>query len=128
MIKKIQEHIQTAQSRQKSYANKRRRPLEFDVGDRVLLKVSPTKGIRRFRLRLSPRYIRPYEITEKLDPVVYQLNLLVDLEHVHNMFHVSQLGKYIPNPNHAIVTEPIAITMNLTYEEHPVQVLDHRIK
>ena len=91
-IRKIREHIRIAQSRQKSYADKRRRPLEFQVGDKVFLKVSPTKGIKRFGVRgkLSPRYIGPYEIIDKLNPVAYRLDLPVELEHVHNVFHISQ--------------------------------------
>jgi len=76
-IRRIREHIKVAQSRQKSYANKRMRPLEFQIGDKVFLKVSPTKGIKRFGVRgkLSSRYIGPYEIVEKLNPVAYRLDL-----------------------------------------------------
>ena len=91
-IKRIREHIRVAQSRQKSYADKRRRPSQFQVGDKVFLKVSPTKGIKRFKVRskLSPRYIEPYEIIEKLNPVAYRLDLPVELEHMHNVFlHLS---------------------------------------
>ena len=92
-IRKIQEHIKVAQSRQKSYSDKRRRPLEFQVGDKVFLKVSPTKGVKRFGVRgkLSPRYIGPYEIVERLNSVAYRLELPAELEHVHNVFHISQL-------------------------------------
>ena len=129
-IRKIQEHIKVAQSRQKSYADKRRRPLEFQVGDKVFLKVSPTKGVKRFGVRgkLSPRYIGPYEIVERLNPVAYRLELPAELEHVHNVFHISQLRKYIPDPNHTIVSEPVDIAEDLVYEERPVQILDRRIK
>jgi len=83
-VQKIQEYIKAAQSRQKSYANQGRRPLEFQVGDKVFLKVSSIKGIRRFNVRgkLSPRYIGPYEIIEKLNPVAYRLTLPIELEHV----------------------------------------------
>jgi len=69
---------------------------------------------------LSPRYIKPYEIIEKLNLVAYRLDLPFDLEHVHNMFHVSQLRKHVPDPNHAIIIEPITITEHLAYEERPV--------
>jgi len=115
-IRKFQEHIQTAQSRYKSYVDKRRRPLEFEVGDNVFLKVSPTKGVRRFGVRdnLSPKYIGPYEIIEKLNPVAYRLDLAVDLEHVHNVFQ-SQHRKYVPGVGHAIITEPITIIEDLAY-------------
>jgi len=77
---------------------------------------------------LSPRYIGPYEIIERLNLVAYHLDLPVELEHVHNVFHISQLRKYIPDPDHTIVTDPIEITEDLVYEEHPIQILDHRIK
>ena len=129
-IRKIQEHIRVAQSRQKSYADKRRRPLEFQVGDKVFLKVSPTRGVKRFGVRgkLSPRYIGPYEIIEKLNPVAYRLELLAELKHVHNVFHISQLRKYMPDPDHIIVSEPIDIANDLVYEKHLVQILDRRTK
>jgi len=130
IIRKIQEHIMVAQSRQKSYADKRRRHLKFQVGAKVFLKVSPTKGAKRFGVRgkLSPRYVRPYEVIEKLNPVGYRLDLLVGLEHMHNVFHIFQLRKYTSNPNHAIVPEPIEITAHLVYEQQLIQILDCRIK
>ena len=83
-MRKIREHIWVAQSWHKSYADKRRRHLEFQIGDKVFLKVSPTKSIRRLGVRdkLSPRYIGPYEIIEKLNLETYKLDLLVELEHV----------------------------------------------
>ena len=77
---------------------------------------------------MSPRYIGPYEIVERLNPVAYRLELPAELEHVHNVFHISQLRKYIPDPNHTIVSEPVDIAEDLVYEEHPVQILDRRIK
>jgi len=85
--------------------------LEFQIGDKVFLKVSPTKGIKRLKVRgkLSPRYIGPYEIIEKLNPVAYRLDLPVELEDVHNLLHIAQLRKYIPHPDHTIVSEPIEI-------------------
>ena len=86
--------------------------MEFQVGDKVFLKVSLIMGIKRFEMRgkLSPRYIGPYEIIKNLNSVAYRLELPVELEHVHNVFHVSQPGKYIPNLDHTIVFEPIEIT------------------
>ncbi|KAL8243428.1 hypothetical protein R6Q59_009686 [Mikania micrantha] len=84
-----------ARDRQKSYADKRRKPLEFQVGDKVLLKVSPWKGVIRFgkRGKLNPRYIGPFEILKRIGPVAYQLNLPTELDGVHNVFHVSNLKK-----------------------------------
>ena len=118
------------QSYQKSYADLRRRPLEFQVGDKVFLKVCPSKGARRFNVRgkLSPRYIRPYEIIEKLNPMAYWLNLSIKLEHVHSVFHISQLQKYVPDPNHIIRLKPIEVAENLAYEEHPIQILHCWVK
>ena len=77
---------------------------------------------------MSPRYIGPYVIIERLNPVTYRLELPVELEHVHNVFHISQLRKYIPDPDHIIVSKPIDIAEDLVYEERPVEILDHRIK
>ena len=77
---------------------------------------------------MSPRYIGPYEIIEKLNPIAYRLGLPIELEHMHNVFHISQLRKYIPDPDHTIVSEPIEITEDLVYEECPIQILDRRIK
>jgi len=72
---------------------------------------------------LSPRYIGPYEIIEKLNPIAYPLDLPVELEHVHNVYHISQLRKYIPDPDHTIVSEPIEITEDLVHEDRPIQIL-----
>ena len=79
-------------------------------------------------LEASPRYIGPYEIIEKLNPVAYRLNLPTELEHAHNFFHISQLQKYVRNPNHITKPEPIEIAINLAYKEHPIQILDLRVK
>jgi len=77
---------------------------------------------------LSPRYIGPYEIIERLNPIAYRLELPIELELVHNVLHISQLRKYILDPDHTIVSEPIEITEDLVYEECPVQILDRKIK
>ena len=129
-VRRIQEHIKVAQSCLKRYADKSRRPLEFQVGDKVFLKVSPIKGVKRFNVRgkLSPRYIGPYEIIEKLNIVAYRLNLPTELEHMHNIFYISQLRKYVSDRNHILKPDPIAIAENLAYEEPLVQILDHRLK
>ena len=94
------------------------------------MKVSPTRGIKRFGVRgkLSPRYIGPYEIIEKLNPVEYRLDLQIERENMHNVFHISQLRKYILDPHHTIVFEPIEITKDLVYEERPVQILHRKTK
>ena len=122
-IRNIWEHIRTAQSWQKSYADKRRQPLEFNIGDKVFLKVSSTTGIPRFGVcsKVSPRYIASYKIIENLNPVAYQLDLPVDLEHVHNVFHMSQLRKCVPDPGHAIITERLELTKDMAYGEQPIR-------
>jgi hypothetical protein len=91
----VRENSKLAQSRQKSYANNRRRELRFQVGDYVYLKVSPMRGLRRFKIRgkLAPRYIGPFKILEQRGEVAHQLELLPQLSDVHDVFHVSQLRK-----------------------------------
>jgi hypothetical protein len=90
---RIIKNLEAAQARQKSYHDKRRKPLQFEVGDHVYLKVSPTKGVQRFGIKgkLAPRYIGPYEIRETCGPVAYQLKLPPHMSAVHDVFHVSQL-------------------------------------
>ncbi|KAL5568108.1 hypothetical protein UlMin_024683 [Ulmus minor] len=111
--------MKTAQSHQKSYADKRRRPLKFQVGDLVFLKVAPMKGVMQFgkKGKLSPRYIEPFEILERIGKVAYRLALPPELSSVHNVFHVSMLRKYISDPSHVLESEPIEVHENLTYEE-----------
>ena len=129
-VRLIQPRMKSAQSRQKSYADRRRRPPEFMEGDHVFLKVSPTKGVMRFGQsgKLSPRYIGPYEILERVNDVAYRLALPTDLNKVHNVFHVSMLRKYISDPSHVIRHEPLQLRNDLTYEEKPIEVLDQREK
>ncbi|EOX99963.1 Uncharacterized protein TCM_009073 [Theobroma cacao] len=126
----IRQRMLTAQSRQKSYADNRRRDLEFQVGDHVFLKVSPTKGVMRFgkKGKLSPRYIGPFEILEKVGAVAYRLALPPDLSNIHPVFHVSMLRKYNPDPSHVIRYETIQLQDDLTYEEQPVAILDRQVK
>jgi hypothetical protein len=90
-VRRIQENLKVAKLRQESYANKRRRPLEFETGDHVYLKVSPMKGVKRFGVtgKLSPRYIGPFQILEKCGKVAYKLELPPSMAGVHDIFHVS---------------------------------------
>ena len=103
--------MKETQSLQKSYIEQRRRLLEFEVGDQVLLRVSPTKGIIRFRMtgKLNPRYIRSYPINQCVRKIAYRLHLPAELRRVHNVFHVSQLRKYIPDPSHIITPNPLQL-------------------
>ena len=130
MIKLIRRRIETAQSRQKSYADKRRRPLEFAVGEYVFLKVAPMKGVMRFgkKSKLSPRFIGPYEIVKQIGKVAYQLKLPSEMSAIHNVFHVSMLKKYVPDPTHVIEPQVIEIREDLSYEEKPMKILDRKTR
>ena len=129
-IRVVKQNLKAAQDRQKSYADPRRREVEYNMGDRVFLKVSPWKGVVRFgkRGKLSPRYIGPYEILERVGPVAYRLALPMELAQIHDVFHVSMLRRYRSDPSHVISGQPIQISENLSYVEKPVQILDTQIK
>ncbi|KAL5554181.1 hypothetical protein UlMin_041582 [Ulmus minor] len=129
-IEKIQKRMRAAQSRQKSYADKRRRPLEFNEGDHVFLKIAPMKGVMRFgrKGKLSPRFIGPFEILKRVGKVAYQLALPPSLSAVHNVFHVSMLKKYVSDPSHVLQEAPVEIDEKLSYEERPMQILDRKAK
>ena len=118
-IQIVRDKLKIARDRQKSYADKRRRDLKFKVGDRVLLKVSPWKGVLRFGRhgKLRPRYIGPYEIIARVGAVAYRLDLPLELSKVHNVFHVSMLYKYIPDSSHLLRDQPVELKDNLTYKE-----------
>ncbi|KAH9751681.1 Endonuclease [Citrus sinensis] len=111
-----------------SYADKRRRELELEVGDRVFIRISPWKGVLRFRKhgKLSPRYIGPYEIIERIGPLAYRLALPPKLSRIHDVFHVSMLQKYIYDPSHVLSKQPIQLKEDLTYEEEPVEILEDK--
>ncbi|KAL0536859.1 hypothetical protein IC582_025822 [Cucumis melo] len=129
-IQKIRSRMHTAQSRQKSYADVRRKDLEFEIGDKVFLKVAPMKGVLRFERRgkLSPRFVGPFEILERIGPVAYRLALPPSLSAVHDVFHISMLRKYVPDPSHVVDYEPLEIDENLSYVEQPVEVLAREVK
>jgi hypothetical protein len=127
-VKIVRERLKTAQDRQKNYADKRRKDLEFQVGEFVFLKVSPWKGTMRFgrKGKLSPRYIGPYKILERVGKVAYRLALPPDLSRIHNVFHVSMLRKYVHDPSHVLTYQPMGLDEHLTYEEEPVEILDRK--
>ena len=124
----IRQRLLTAQSRQKSYADVRHRPLEFEVGDHVFLKVMSKRGVVRFskRGKLSPRFIRPFEKLERIGTVAYRLALLPSMSGVHEVFHVSMLRKYTPDPAHVVDWGQIEVDTDGTFEEGPVCILDSR--
>ncbi|GKB83511.1 putative reverse transcriptase domain-containing protein [Tanacetum coccineum] len=129
-IVQIKNRLLTARSRQKSYADVRRKPMEFQVGDMVLLKVSPWKGVIRFgkRGKLSPRYIGPFKIIERIGPVAYKLELPDKLRGIHNTFHVSNLKKCLADENLVIPLEEIQLDDKLHFIEEPVEIMDREVK
>ena len=118
------------QSRQKSYANKRRRPLEFEVGDHVFLKVTPMTGIGGAikSRKLTPRFVGPYQILIKIGAATCEIALPPHLANIYNVFHVSQLRKYIEDPSHVLESNDIQIREALTVNTGPVQILDSQVK
>ena len=126
----IRQRLLTSQSRHKSYADVRRRPLEFEVGDHVFLKVMPKRGVVRFDKcgKLSPRFIGPYEILKRIGTVAYRLALLPSMSGVHEVFHVSMLRRYTPDPAHVVDLGQIEVDTDGTFEEGPVCIVDSRDK
>ncbi|GKE71067.1 putative reverse transcriptase domain-containing protein [Tanacetum coccineum] len=126
----IRQCLHAARDRQRSYANIRRKPLEFQVGDRVMLKVSPRKGVIRFgkRGKVNPRYIGPFKILERIDPVAYKLELPEELRNVHNTFHVSNLKKCLSNESFVIPMKELPLNDKLNFVEEPVEIIDREIK
>nr|GEW29956.1 retrotransposon protein, putative, Ty3-gypsy subclass [Tanacetum cinerariifolium] len=122
------EKLKEARTRQKSYADKHRRSIEFQPGDRVFLKVSPARGVRRFGIKgkLSPHFIRPFEILDRVGEVSYRLVLPPQLSHVHNVFHVSLLRGYKYHPLHVISYPLDQIRADLSYVEEPKAILDRQ--
>ncbi|XP_017979889.1 PREDICTED: uncharacterized protein LOC108662811 [Theobroma cacao] len=129
-IRLIQGRLLVAQSRQKSYIDHKGRDLKLEVGDHVFLKVSPTKGILRFNKigKLSLRYIKPFELLEKITVAAYRLVLPQDLSSIHLVFHVFVLCKYNPDPSHVICYEEIHLGDGLSYEKVLVEILDKLVK
>ena len=115
----IRQCLLTAQSRQKSYADVRRRPLEFEVGDHVFLKVMPNREVVRFgkRGKLSSRFIGPFEILERIGTVTYRLALPPSMTGVYEVFHISMLRKYTPDPPHVVDWGQIEVDTDGTFEK-----------
>ncbi|GJR40801.1 putative reverse transcriptase domain-containing protein [Tanacetum coccineum] len=122
----IKNRLLTTRSRQKSYADRRSKPLEFEVGDRVLLKVSPWKGVNHFGKhgKLSPRYIGPFKILARVGPVLYTLELPEELKGIHSTFHVSNLNKCLADENLIISLDEIQLDDKLHFIEEPVEIVD----
>ncbi|GJY99096.1 reverse transcriptase domain-containing protein [Tanacetum coccineum] len=129
-ISQIKDRLKATRDRQESYADKRRKPLEFSVGDHVLLKVSPWNGVAHFwkKGKLAPRFIGPFEITKRMGPIAYRLRLPQKLSSVHDTFHVSNLKKYLADPTLHIPLEEIQVDARLNFVEEPVEILEREIK
>ncbi|CAM8972006.1 unnamed protein product [Rhodiola kirilowii] len=129
-VRLIKDKLLAAQSRQKSYADPKRRELEFQVGDHVFLRVSLMKGVMRFskKGKLSPRYIGPFEILERVGNVAYRLALPPTISRVHPVFHISMLRKYISDPSHVLEYERLQINDTLSYEEQLMAIIDRQVK
>ncbi|GJZ95482.1 hypothetical protein Tco_0667816 [Tanacetum coccineum] len=122
--------MQAARNRQKSYANLKRKPMEFQVGDKVMLKVSPWKRVIRFgkRGKLNPRYVRPFKVLGKVGEVAYKLKLPEELSRVHNTFHVSNLKKCYADEPLAVPLDGLHFDDKLQFIKEPVEIMDHEVK
>ncbi|KAK2427510.1 hypothetical protein QL285_026084 [Trifolium repens] len=129
-VRKIRAMMKVAQDRQKSYADRRRRPLEFAEGDHVFLRVTPTTGVGRAlkAKKLTPKFIGPYQILERIGKVAYRIALPPVLSLIHDVFHVSQLRKYTPDPSHVITPDDIQLRDNLSFEVPPIKIADRKMK
>ncbi|KAJ9553660.1 hypothetical protein OSB04_017705 [Centaurea solstitialis] len=126
----IRDRLKAAQDRQKIYADNRRKPLEFRVGDRVFLKVSLWKGTVRFgkRGKLNPRFVGRFKITERIRPVAYKLELPTELSAIHDTFHVSNLKKCLVDEETFVPLEDVQVNANLNFVEEPIEILDRKVK
>ena len=126
----IRDRLKTAQSRYKSYADNRRRDLEFQVGDMVFLRVAPKVGIKRFgkKGKLGPRFIGPFAIIERIGSLAYRLALPPSLERLHDVFHVSMLRKYVYDSSHVLPSIPEDVEPDMSYIEQPIQVIDTKVQ
>jgi hypothetical protein len=128
IVHRVQENLKAVKSRQETYANKRRQPLAFEVGDHVYLRVPPMKGVKRFGVKgkLASRYIGPFPILDKCGTVRYKVDLSTSLTGVHVIFHVSQLKKCLKAPVNVVLPELTPLEADLSYPEHPIKILDQK--
>ena len=129
-VQLIRERLKIVSSHQKSYADVRRRELEFQIDDWVILKVSPMKGVIRFGKKgnISPRYVGPYNIFKRVGKVAYELELLVKLSVLHPVFHISFLKNCVNDPASVVPLEIVAVKDSLRYEIVRIEVLDLQVR
>ncbi|GKC24576.1 putative reverse transcriptase domain-containing protein [Tanacetum coccineum] len=129
-IIQIKQRIQATHDRQKRYADSKRKPMEFQVEDRVMLKVSPWKGVVRFGKwgKLNPRYVGPFKVLEKVGSVAYKLEHPQELSRVHNTFHISNLKKCYADEPLAVPLDGLHIDDKLHLVEEPVEIMDREVK
>ena len=129
-VKMIRERLKVVADRQKSYAYLKRKDIQYEIGEKVFLKVSPWKKVMRFweNGKLSTRFIGSYEVIKKVGPVAYRLALPPELEKIHNVFHVSMLRRYRSDPSHVVSSEVIELRQDLTYEEEHMEILAREVK
>ncbi|GJU47892.1 putative reverse transcriptase domain-containing protein [Tanacetum coccineum] len=126
----VKQRMQATQDRQKSYVDRKRKPMEFKVRDKVMLKVSPWKGVVRFgkRGKLNPRYVRPFRVLAKVGKVAYRLELPQELIRVHHTFHVSNLKKSYADEPLVMPLEGIHVDDKLQFVEEPIEIMEREIK
>ena len=129
-VKVVRERLKVAMDRHKSYADMKRKDIRYEIGEKAFLKVSPRKKVMRFRKKgkLSPRFIGPYKMIEKVGSMAYRLALPPELKKIHNVFHVSMLRRYMSDPSHVVSSEMIEFKTEFTYEEEPIEILAREVK
>ena len=129
-VRIILQRLKGATDRQKSYADLKRKDIEYEVGDKVFLKVSPWRMVLRFgkKGKLSPRFIRPYEILERIGLVAYRLALQPELAKLHNVFHVSMLLKYRSNESHFFPVQDVHVHSDFSFDEEPKAIINREVK
>ncbi|GKC83141.1 putative reverse transcriptase domain-containing protein [Tanacetum coccineum] len=129
-IETVRERLKEAQDMWKSYADKRRKPIEFNVGDFVMLKASLWKGVMWFKNKgkLTPRFIRPFKILKRVEEVAYNLELPKEMRGINNTFHVSHLRKCLADESSVVTLDDVVINPELTFQEKPVAILGRKLR
>nr|GFB73118.1 putative reverse transcriptase domain-containing protein [Tanacetum cinerariifolium] len=129
-IVQIKQRMQAACDRQKSYADLKCKPMEFQVGDKVMLKVLPWKGVVRFgkRGKLNPRYVGPFRVLERVGDVAYKLDLPEELSKIHNKFYVSNLKKFHADEPLGVPLDGLHFDDKLYFVKEPVEIMDREVK